>query len=308
MSQRNTLVSVGIPVYQGGAAIRLAVESILNQSYEDLEILISDNCSTDDTEEICRELAARDSRIRYDRQHVPLTAHANFRHVLDRSHGTHFMWAAHDDLRTPNYIEVLRRGFDEFPSASIVFSDSVAFNDYSNLSSGSVTDYRCDTRGLSFRERHQAQGRSNCCHVYGLINASYLRLFPWIEIDVGPDHLLLHWLLCYGDFIYTPGAIFYYYQPVIAKTREQTAAELAYRRLKAFPLVRFAWACAGLVGSESARTGASSSRISLALFFYSLVYGGPKHWLYENAPETFRQMWRWGKRQVASLGDINLAE
>lgn len=290
-SDSASLVSVGIPVYNGAATIQVAVESVLSQTYGNLEITISDNCSTDETEEICRELASKDSRVRYVRQDSRLTALNNYRYVFEQSKGAHFMWAAHDDLRASNYVEVLRRHFQEVPNASIVFSDSVVFNDYNNPEDGMVTEFRCDTRGLGPRDRHRAQARSNCCQIYGLVNVAYLRKYQWLDIGVGPDHLLLHWLLCLGDFVYVPGTTIYYFRPTLAKTLEEFAALNWFRPLKPLPLVRFSWACAGLIRAESVRTGESTSQLSLAMFFYSLLYGGPKHWLYENAPKGLRRLW-----------------
>ena len=68
------LVSIGVPVYNGENYLRQALESITNQTYRNLEILIADNASTDGTEAICREFAARDERIRYHRHPTNLGA------------------------------------------------------------------------------------------------------------------------------------------------------------------------------------------------------------------------------------------
>ena len=61
-------VAIGLPVYNGDNYLAAAIESILAQSYGDFDFLISDNASTDGTEEICQAYAKRDSRIRYIRQ------------------------------------------------------------------------------------------------------------------------------------------------------------------------------------------------------------------------------------------------
>jgi glycosyltransferase involved in cell wall biosynthesis len=99
------LVSIGMPVYNGGKTIRAAIDSILAQSYRNLELIISDNASTDDTASICNELTQTDSRIRYVRQVSNLGAVANFSFVLSESVGEFFMWAAADDLRSEGCIE-----------------------------------------------------------------------------------------------------------------------------------------------------------------------------------------------------------
>lgn len=99
-------VSVGMPVYNGEATLRPALESLLEQTYADLEIIVSDNASSDATETICREYAARDPRIRYFRQPANVGAARNFKAVLDRAGAPFFMWAACDDTRSSNFVEV----------------------------------------------------------------------------------------------------------------------------------------------------------------------------------------------------------
>lgn len=100
------IVSIGIPVYNGEKHIREALDSLLAQTFGDFELIISDNHSTDNTEMICREYAARDKRIRYIRQKENKGAHANFVFVLQESRGEYFSWAAYDDVRSKDFLEV----------------------------------------------------------------------------------------------------------------------------------------------------------------------------------------------------------
>src|SRR4030066_62015 len=86
-------VSIGMPVYNGEPYIRAALESLLAQTFTDFELIISDNASTDATESICREYAARDSRIDYVRHEKNQGASANFQFVLDQARGEFFIWA-----------------------------------------------------------------------------------------------------------------------------------------------------------------------------------------------------------------------
>jgi len=84
-------VSIGMPVFNGGATLREAIESLLAQSFTDFELIISDNGSTDDTEEICREYDAVDERIRYVRQPKNRGAAENWAFLLDQALGEYFM-------------------------------------------------------------------------------------------------------------------------------------------------------------------------------------------------------------------------
>jgi glycosyltransferase involved in cell wall biosynthesis len=97
-------ISIGMPVYNGAASLPTALDAMLAQTFTAFEIIISDNGSTDATETIAREYAARDPRIRYIRQPVNLGATPNFRFVMDRASAPYFMWAACDDVRSPDFL------------------------------------------------------------------------------------------------------------------------------------------------------------------------------------------------------------
>lgn len=97
-SEQRPRVSVGVPVLNGETHLGQALDSILGQDFEDFEIVISDNGSTDRTAEICREYERRDSRVRYRRLPQTIGVAANFRRVLTDATGEYFTWMAHDDL------------------------------------------------------------------------------------------------------------------------------------------------------------------------------------------------------------------
>jgi glycosyltransferase involved in cell wall biosynthesis len=98
------LVTVGIPTRNRAASLLRAVESVLAQDWYELEILISDNGSTDDTQTFCERLARDEPRVRYFRQSENIGAEANFREVLRRARGEFFMWLADDDWIDPSYV------------------------------------------------------------------------------------------------------------------------------------------------------------------------------------------------------------
>lgn len=106
-------ISVGMPVYNGEMSIRRALDSLLVQSFSDFELIISDNGSSDGTERICREYAERDQRIRYIRQPTNIGAGLNFKFVLDEARSEYFMWAACDDVRSPDFLEFNQKFLSE---------------------------------------------------------------------------------------------------------------------------------------------------------------------------------------------------
>jgi len=97
-------VSIGLPVYNGERYLRSALESILRQDFCDFELIISDNASTDATQNICREYAAKDYRIRYYRNERNIGASGNFKRVFELARGKFFKWAAHDDVHLPGFL------------------------------------------------------------------------------------------------------------------------------------------------------------------------------------------------------------
>jgi glycosyltransferase involved in cell wall biosynthesis len=108
-------VTIGVPVYNGASTLRPVLDSILAQSYRNLKIVISDNASTDATETICREFAARDPRILYVRQPSNIGPDANFAFVLDQAGTEYFMWTAADDIRSADFVEENLRFLDSHP-------------------------------------------------------------------------------------------------------------------------------------------------------------------------------------------------
>lgn len=136
-------VAVGMPVYNGDKLIALTLDSILSQTFGDFELIISDNASTDRTEEICREYAARDSRIRYVRNPENLGASRNYNRVFELSSGGKYLrWAAHDDLLGPTCLEKHKQALDEGPDSAVM---SITLRRYISWEDGHLigTAYDC---------------------------------------------------------------------------------------------------------------------------------------------------------------------
>ncbi len=97
-------VSVGLPTYNRAATLKQAIDTVLNQDYTNIELVISDNASTDKTREVCEEFGCKDKRVKYIRQVYTLGPTANFKEVLDSSSGEFFMWLSDDDWLDYSYI------------------------------------------------------------------------------------------------------------------------------------------------------------------------------------------------------------
>src|SRR3954454_4095129 len=120
MLNSTPLVSVGLPVRNAGGSVAGVVRSVLAQDHENLELVISDNASTDDTEEVCRDLAKSDSRIVYHRQPHNIGLLNNFKYVIDVATGTYFRWIGDDDELAPGFATRCLREFEADPRLVLV--------------------------------------------------------------------------------------------------------------------------------------------------------------------------------------------
>jgi glycosyltransferase involved in cell wall biosynthesis len=130
MKAHTPRVSIGLPVYNGENYMEQAIDSVLAQTFTDFELIISDNASTDRTEEICQSYAARDSRIRYVRNETNLGATKNYNQTFELAQGEYFKWAAHDDLISPSFLERCVALLDETPSASLCYARAMAIDEH----------------------------------------------------------------------------------------------------------------------------------------------------------------------------------
>ena len=195
-----SLVSLGVFLRNEGRFIRESLESLRAQDYENLEIIISDNFSTDDTEAICREFGAGDDRVKYERQEANIGATANAVRVLDLARGKYFMWASGHDLWAPDLVSKCVAALEAHPGSALAYASStwIAADGVTlNKESGWY-----DTRGMDAIGRFFMAFWGNLHPVLGLIRTEYLRDLPKIHACVGSDQIVLTELALRGDFIH----------------------------------------------------------------------------------------------------------
>jgi glycosyltransferase involved in cell wall biosynthesis len=122
-------VAIGVPVYNGERHLEACLDSLLAQTYADIEILISDNASTDRTPEICRVYQERDRRVRYHRHPRNIGAAANFNFLPGHTRSELFKWAAHDDFCAPEFVERCVAALDRSPDDVLAFPRTVFVDD-----------------------------------------------------------------------------------------------------------------------------------------------------------------------------------
>jgi glycosyltransferase involved in cell wall biosynthesis len=174
------VVSIGMPLYNAQRDLQRVLDSLSSQTFEDFELIISDNASTDKTEEICREYAEKDRRIRYIRQPRNLGPAANFQYVLSEAVGEYFMWAASDDLRSPDFLDVNYRFLENHPDY-VASTSPVRFEgaapDPIRMGDASLTG-DLSHRVRTFLQTWHANGR-----FYSLTRTSLLKACEYVTKD-----------------------------------------------------------------------------------------------------------------------------
>lgn len=287
------LVSVGMPVRNGAATLGRALDSILGQTYDHLEVVISDNGSTDGTAEIARRAAERDPRVRYFSQPRSLTAWENYRVVLEQATGDYFMWAADDDVRSPNYVEALVAALSDDPGAVLAVSDVVRFTAGRDPESGTVRASSPWLHPQSDVELVRRVILSTCSDFYGLHRTEVLRDFPWMTFDYGHDHVLLLYIGLRGDVIRVPGALFFESIRPAGQVRRRRVKEGFYRNMGRFRMVRLSLEMSRVAGTAEQYMDRPVDRLRILAYSYMLLrFTLTKVYLYEHAPAQVARLWR----------------
>src|SRR5215470_5950299 len=130
MSNSKSRVSIGLPVYNGAHFLKEALDALLSQTFGDFELIISDNASTDGTQEICRAYASIDRRIRYYRHEQNRGAAWNHNNVFRLSTSEYFKWAAHDDVCAPQYLERCVKVLDHTHVTVLCYTQSIIIDEH----------------------------------------------------------------------------------------------------------------------------------------------------------------------------------
>lgn len=203
------LVSIGMPVYNGEKFLQQALDSTLAQTYPNFELIISDNHSNDRTEAICLEYAARDLRIKFERNERNLGAARNYNLVLGRATGKYFRWASSDDLFAPDSLEKCVEMLESHSEAVLCYPKTVLIDDLGKTIG--VHNENLDLRSSDVRDRFvQALAKAGLGNViYGLIRSEVLRQTGLMGNYPGADVVLIQELTLYGQFIEIPSTYFY---------------------------------------------------------------------------------------------------
>jgi glycosyltransferase involved in cell wall biosynthesis len=214
MANAKPKVSIGMPVYNAHRFLREVIDSILAQTFTDFELIISDNGSTDETEEICLDYVRRDPRVRYypnDRiNHGPGW---NYNNTEALASGEYFRWAAADDLLAPTLLEKLVAALDANPDAVMAWPRTRIIDDQGKT----VRDHDFDsTLATSSPEPQVRFGslinvnhkRHGAFEIFSLIRLAAVRSFPRKGSYARADSVVLARLSLFGRFHQVPEYLF----------------------------------------------------------------------------------------------------
>lgn len=212
-------VSVCLPVFNGRRYLRAAIETVLVQTHEDFELLVSDDCSEDDSLDIARELAAKDERIVVWRNDERLGLFQNYNAAIERASGDYVKLFAQDDLLVPENLEKHLDIFAKNKSVTLITGTRNIITDDGAL---------LETLG-NFNEDKLVSGdeviESNLTNYCNWVGEPSCVSFPTRLRGTGFDTTLFH----YGDIEYwfrlvQEGDLFYTSQPLCSFRRHEGSA------------------------------------------------------------------------------------
>jgi glycosyltransferase involved in cell wall biosynthesis len=224
-------VSVGMPVYNGEKFVGEGIQSILNQSFSDLELIVCDNASTDSTGEICRRIAAADRRLRYYANPTNIGVSENYNKAFQHSRGEYFKWASCNDYCAEGLIEGCAEVLDRRPDAILCYPKTRVFDieiadaeDYEDNLNLQEDDPLTRFEQLIDRLYLRLNNVMN-----GLIRVDALKKTQLHQGFAGSDYNLLAELILQGKFVEIPERLFYRRINAKSHSRSQSESEMQRR-------------------------------------------------------------------------------
>ena len=213
MNTTKPRVSIGLPVFNGENYLAQTLDSLLAQTYSDFELIISDNASTDSTEEICRAYMLKDERIRYARNQQNVGGAGNYNRVFELATGEYFKWAGHDDLCDPKYLEMCVEVLDQEPAVVACYGKTT-FIDGDSQHIRKLDDklnlrFPQPSKRFSYYLNRWLTPTLDINPIFGLIRADVLKKTPLIAKYEGSDVILMGEIALRGEIHEIPEYLFF---------------------------------------------------------------------------------------------------
>jgi glycosyltransferase involved in cell wall biosynthesis len=212
MTARQIRVSIGVPVYNGENYLEAALDSLLAQTFEEFEIIISDNASTDRTSAISRAYAAKDDRVRYLCNPINIGASQNFNRVVKLARADYFKWAAHDDLCHPEFLAKCVAVLDQHPEVINCYARTQIVDEQGHLKPETHEfdgQLRLDADQPNQRFHDIVCTFQMCYSLFGVIRKAALMQTPLYGSYSHADGVLLARLVLLGKFYELPEYLFF---------------------------------------------------------------------------------------------------
>lgn len=203
-------VSIGLPVFNAEQYLEQSLGTILGQTYRNFELIISDNASDDATEAICRRYAALDARICYHRNPRNQGVTFNFRQVVALSTGQYFLWAAHDDMFDPEYVDRCIAVLDRNADVVLCYSKSIEIDERGQLLERKDQILAADSPHPYERFRELIRMDHNCQSMFGVMRTGVLKRTSIHGDFPDSDRCMLAELALYGKFHELPDPLFFH--------------------------------------------------------------------------------------------------
>jgi glycosyltransferase involved in cell wall biosynthesis len=209
MSATAPRVTIGIPVYNGERYLGVCLDSLVSQTFADIQIVVCDNASTDRTAAIARQYVERDPRVRYHRNPVNIGCPRNFTRVVDLCTTPFFRWASADDLSAPTFVERCMQVLDTRPDVVQAYPRTLTIDGDGKITGEQRDDIHTDAARPSERYIAVTQRLGRCNAIYGVIRTDVLRRTAVLGAYIGSDIPFQAELALYGGIAEVPEPLFF---------------------------------------------------------------------------------------------------
>lgn len=219
MQDEKPLVTVGIPTYNRPQGLARTLACICSQTYANLQVIVSDNCSTlAEVSDIIKEAAARDQRITPYIQQTNISIVPNFQFLLDKATGKYFMWAADDDQWEKDFIERCVNAMEASEEIAIAITSMDVFDKKDVFTPGRLNRSFMQQSLFSRSFNFVKSSMHNKFFLCGLYRTSMVKDVPFPNAW-GGEHLFLYEAVTKGKFIFINGSpAFHYFEGGSSKT------------------------------------------------------------------------------------------
>lgn len=202
-------ISVAMPVYNGAQWLPAAFDSILNQTFTDFEVVICDNASKDASEQVCRDFASQDTRIRYIRNPKNIGVANNYNKAFSESKGRFVKWATTNDYIEPTMLERCLEVLNARPDVVLCYAKTRLFDPKTNYQQDYEDDLNLQQQSAAERFRKFFQNSRLNNIMNGVIRSDALRRTRLYQNYIGADVNMIAELSLYGKFYEIPEYLFY---------------------------------------------------------------------------------------------------